>query len=90
MGVVTTLRCTVQIMWTVDTVKQRDGVVYFGFTKIGRSKSPFSNRESAREHWWGVPHQCSLGAAACHLLFMLTRAILMPSLFHRPVYSRAT
>ena len=29
------------------------------------------------------PHQCSLGAAACYLLYMLTRAILMPSLFHR-------
>ena len=26
---------------------------------------------------------CSLGAAACYLLFMLTRATLMPSLFHR-------
>ena len=25
----------VTIMWTVDSVKQRDGVVYFGFTKIG-------------------------------------------------------
>ena len=30
------------------------------------------------------PHQCSLGTAPCHLLFMLTRAILMTSLFHRP------
>ena len=27
----------------------------------------------------GAPHQCSLGAAACCLLFMLTRAVLMPS-----------
>ena len=32
----------------------------------------------------GAPHQCSLGAAPCYLLFTLTRAILMPSLFHRP------
>ena len=30
------------------------------------------------------PHHCSLGAAPCHLLFMLTRAILVASLFHRP------
>ena len=29
-------------------------------------------------------HQCSLGAAACYLLVILTRAILMPSLFQRP------
>ena len=27
--------------------------------------------------WVGAPHQCSLGTAACYLLFMLTRAILM-------------
>ena len=38
-----------------------------------------SNRESAR-----APHQCSLGVAACYLLFMLTRAMLMPSWFQRP------
>ena len=29
------------------------------------------------------PHRCSLGAAPCCLLFMLTRAMLMPALFHR-------
>ena len=28
----------------------------------------------------GAPHQCSLGAAACYLLFMLTAALLMTSL----------
>ena len=28
------------------------------------------------------PHHCSLGAAACYLLLLLTRALLMPSLFH--------
>lgn len=32
---------------------------------------------------YSVPHQRSRGAAACCLLYMLTRAILMPSLFHR-------
>ena len=31
----------------------------------------------------GAPHRCSLGAAACYLLFMLTCAVLVPSLFHR-------
>ena len=31
----------------------------------------------------GAAHQCSLGAAPYYLLFMLTRAILMPALFHR-------
>ena len=36
----------------------------------------------------GAPHQWSLGAAACYLLCMLTRVILMPSLFHRPSYLR--
>ena len=30
------------------------------------------------------PHQCFLGTAACYLLVMLTRAILMLSLFQRP------
>ena len=34
---------------------------------------------------FGAPHHCSLGGAACSLLFMLTRAIWMPSLFHRPM-----
>ena len=29
----------------------------------------------------GAPQQCFLGAAACYLLFMLTCALLMPSLF---------
>ena len=33
----------------------------------------------------GAPHHCSLGAAPCYLLFMLTRAIMMPSLFQRPL-----
>ena len=33
----------------------------------------------------GAPHQCSLGAAPCYLLFMLTRAILMPSLISQQV-----
>ena len=45
-----------------------------------------SNRPSARERGWGwvgAPHHCSLGAAPCNLLFMLTRAMLMPSLFQR-------
>ena len=32
----------------------------------------------------GAPHHCSLGAAAYYLLFMLTRAVLMPALFQRP------
>ena len=31
----------------------------------------------------GAPHLCSLGAAPCYLLFMLTCAILMPLLIHR-------
>ena len=30
-----------------------------------------------------LPHQCSLGTAACYLLVMLTRAILIPSLFQK-------
>ena len=33
------------------------------------------------------PHHCSLGTAACYLLVMLTRAILMPSSFQRPSLS---
>ena len=32
----------------------------------------------------GALHHCSLGAAACSLLFMLTAALLMTSLFQRP------
>ena len=36
-------------------------------------------------------HQCSLGTAPCYLLLvMLTRAILMPSLFHRPMSATQT
>lgn len=31
-----TFRGRVRIMWTVDQIKVRDGVVYFAFTKIGR------------------------------------------------------
>ena len=49
----------------------------------GRSK-PRSATEILLENTGGVgaPHQRSPGAAPCHLLFMLTRAILMPLLFH--------
>ena len=41
--------------------------------------------ENLLENTDGVlrPHQCSLGAAACYLPFMLTCATLMPSLFQR-------
>ena len=38
-------------------------------------------RRGRSAHPIGAPHHCSLGAAACYLRFMLTRAILMPSLF---------
>ena len=31
----------------------------------------------------GEPHHCSLWAAACYLLFVLTRAISMPLLFQK-------
>ena len=44
--------------------------------------------ENLLENTDGVLHQCYLGAAACYLLFMLTRAILMPSLFYRPAYCK--
>ena len=49
------------------------------------SRSPPLATENLLENTDGVhrPHHRSLGAAACYLLFMLTRAILMPSLFHR-------
>ena len=52
----------------------------------GCSKSPLAT-ENLLETPDGVlwPHQCSLGTAACYLLAMLTRAILMPSLFQRRV-----
>ena len=56
----------------------------------GRSKSPTPPTlatENLLENTDGVPRRCSstcsLGAAACCLLFMLTRAVLMPSLFQR-------
>ena len=47
---------------------------------------PLSNRESAREHWWSTPSVCSLGAAPCYLMFLLTRGILMPSLFQKAAW----
>ena len=40
--------------------------------------------ENLLENTDGVLHQCSLVAAACYLLLLLTRAILMTSSFHRP------
>ena len=49
--------------------------VTFGYV---RSKSPLAT-EYLLENTEGVlrPHQCSLGTAACYLLFMLTAALLM-------------
>ena len=55
--------------WTHDTAE----------TKASRN---WFHRESAREHGWGAPTPSGwggLGAAACYLLFMLTRALLMTS-----------
>ena len=49
----------------------------------GRSKIPLAT-EILLESTDGALHPCSLGSAACYLLFMLTRTILMASLFHRP------
>ena len=49
----------------------------------GRSKSPPLATDDLLENTNGVHRQCSLGAAPCHPLFMLTRAILMPPLFQR-------
>ena len=51
---------------------------------VGESKSPLATENQlGNTDGIGAPHQCSLGAAPCYLLFMLTRAILMPSLFQR-------
>ena len=36
------------------------------------------------------PHQCSLGAAPCHFLFMLTRALLMTSSQSKATATRST
>ena len=52
-------------------------------------KSPLAT-DNLLENTDGVPHQCSLGAAPCDLLVMLTRAILMPALFQRPSCSRCS
>ena len=41
-------------------------------------RNPLSNQATAR-----APHQRFRGAALCYLLFMLTLAMMMPSLFHR-------
>ena len=50
---------------------------------FGQCSKPPLATENLLENTDGVlrPHQCSLGAAACCLLFMLTRATLMPPLF---------
>ena len=60
----------------------------------GRSKSLVAT-ENLLENTDGVGaphhcslHHCSLGAAPCYLPFMLTRAILMPSLFQRQLRRR--
>ena len=45
---------------------------------FGRSKSPFAP-ENMLANTGGVPHRCSLGAAACYLLSMLTCTLLMTS-----------
>ena len=50
--------------------------------RCGGSKSPLAT-ENLLENTAGVLHHRSLGAAPCCLLFMLTRAILMPSLFRQ-------
>ena len=50
----------------------------------GRSESALAT-ENLLENTDGVLHHCCLGAAPCYLPFMLTRAILMPSSFHRRV-----
>ena len=52
------------------------------FQKKTAGQKSFLATENLLENIDGVlrPHHCSLGTAACHLLFMLTRAILMPSL----------
>ena len=52
----------------------------------GRSKPPPLATSSLLEDADGIgaaPHRRSLGTAAGYLLFLLTRAILMPSLLHR-------
>ena len=61
----------------------------FRFQPNGRSKSPHPlATEKLLENTDGELrppplHQCSLGMAACYLLFMLTRALLLPSLSQR-------
>ena len=42
---------------------------------IRAGRTPSLATDNLLENNDGVLHQCSLGAAACHLLFMLTRAI---------------
>ena len=49
----------------------------------GQCPKPPLATENLLENTDGVLHGCSLGAAACYLLVMLTRAVLMPSLFQR-------
>ena len=49
-----------------------------------RSKPPFAtDNQLENTDGVGAHHQRSLGVAACYLLFMLTAALLMTSLFQR-------
>ena len=68
-------------LWVLNTLCSKRGVR----RNIPAGRTPHSNRESAR-----APHHCSLGVAPCYLLYMLTRALLMPSLFHRPTLPTST
>ena len=56
--------------------------VHGGTAKLAGRESPVVT-DHLLENTDGVlrPHQCSLGTAACYRLIMLTRAILMTSLF---------
>ena len=60
-------------------------MVTFLCSNNGRSKSIYcflfteNLLENTPLEGVGVPHQCSLGVAACYLLVMLTRAVLMTS-----------
>ena len=49
-----------------------------------KSRSATENLLENTDGGVGAPQHCSLGAAPCYLLVMLTRALLMPPLFYRP------